>query len=380
MVSQSVLRSPGMPLLVVMTMLGFSGFAALMPVAPLWAAQGGASSGGVGLVNGILMAATVLTQMRVPAALRRFGWGPVLVTGLIFLGLPTAGFLLSDSLVPILVFSALRGIGFGVITVAGNALVAELVDPLRRGEAIGVFGLAVAVPQIIFISAGPWIAERIGYEVIFAIGLLPILGAVPAHFLGKRAERVPPAHKKAPYKSLLQPVILLIAVTLAGGAIITFLAQMVSESWMSMVSLLLLTLFAAVSRWRLGGLADRFGPRRFVWPLVLVTTIGMALIAWAVTDVDATNLTQLLVGVSLVGISYGGLQNLTLFICFERVSRTHYGSASAAWNVGFDMGTGLGSVLIGAIATGTSFSTAMLVGAVISLATFPLAVARKAAD
>lgn len=100
-----------MPLLVAMTALAFSGFAALMPVAPLWAAQGGADSSGVGLVNGVLMLTTVLTQMCVPAALRKFGWEPVLVIGMLFLGVPTAGFFFSDSLNSILIFSALRGIG-----------------------------------------------------------------------------------------------------------------------------------------------------------------------------------------------------------------------------------------------------------------------------
>lgn len=295
---------------------------------------------------------------------------------MLFLGLPTAGFFFSDSLTSILAFSALRGVGFGVITVSGSALVAELVDPLRRGEAIGVYGLAVAGPQIVFISAGPWIAERISFQVMFAIGLLPILGVIPAYFLGKMAERVPKAQGRAPFASLLRPILLLVAITLSGGALITFLAQMVSRPWMAMVALFLLTVFAAIARWRLGGLADQHGPRRFVWPLVLFSVLGMALIAWSVLDLDATKLPQLLIGAALVGVAYGGLQNLTLLISFEGVTRKHYGAASAAWNIGFDMGTGLGSVLIGTIASGASFSTAMLVAAAISLATFPLALAR----
>lgn len=365
-----------MPLLVAMTTLAFSGYAALLPVAPLWAAEGGADSSGVGLVNGVLMLATVVTQMLVPASLRRFGWEPVLVAGMLFLGVPTAGFFLSDGLSSILLFSALRGIGFGIITVTGSALVAELVDPLRRGEAVGVYGLAVAAPQIIFVSAGPWIAERVGFNVIFAIGLLPILGVVPAYLLGRRAARVPKAQERAPYGNLIRPIILLLAVTLAGGAIITFLAQMVSRPWMSMVALLLLTVFAAASRWRVGGLADEHGPQRFIWPLVLITAVGMAMIAWAVRDPEATAVAALLIGAALVGISYGGLQNLTLLIAFEGVSRIHYGSASAGWNIGFDTGTGLGSVLVGAIATGTSFSTAVLVAGGVSLATLPLALQR----
>ncbi|HLS34530.1 MAG TPA: MFS transporter, partial [Brevibacterium sp.] len=94
--SGSVLRSPGMSLLVLMTFLGFSGFAALLPVAPLWAVHGGAGSVGAGLVNGVLMLVTVLTQLAVPASLRRFGWAPVLTAGMLMLGLPAAAFALSD--------------------------------------------------------------------------------------------------------------------------------------------------------------------------------------------------------------------------------------------------------------------------------------------
>src|SRR5690625_2245366 len=91
-----------MPLLVAMTLLGFSGYAALLPVAPLWAVHGGAGSMGAGLVNGVLMLFTVLTQLVVPASLRRFGWAPVLAAGMLLLGLPAAAFALSDDLISVL--------------------------------------------------------------------------------------------------------------------------------------------------------------------------------------------------------------------------------------------------------------------------------------
>ena len=55
-----------MPSLLLATFLGFSGFAVLMPVAPLWAVHGGADEGGAGLVNGVLLLVTVLTQFTVP--------------------------------------------------------------------------------------------------------------------------------------------------------------------------------------------------------------------------------------------------------------------------------------------------------------------------
>ena len=132
----------------------------------------------------------------------------------------------------------------------------------------------------------------------------------------------------------------------------------------------------AFARWRIGTLADWHGPHRFIWPLVLLTAAGMALIAWAVHDPQNSVVPLLLLGATAVGISYGGLQNLTLVLAFQSVERPHYGSASAVWNIGFDAGTGLGSVVIGMIAAGASFSTAMLVGGALSLLTLPLALRR----
>jgi MFS family permease len=376
MPTRSVLREPGMPLLVLMTGLGFSGYAALLPVAPLWAVHGGAGAQGAGAVNGVLMLLTVLTQLVVPRALRLLGWTPVLGAGMLLLGAPTALFALSDSLSLILLVSAVRGMGFGVLTVTGSALVAELVEPARRGQAIGVYGLAIAAPQILFVSGGPWAVEHLGYGVIFAIGLLPVIGAVPAMMLGRRVDHVPDPTEPPPYLSLLRPMALLLAVTLAGGALITFMAPMSDSALLSTLALLCMTAVAAVARWRAGGLADRHGARAFIWPLVLLTVVGMSVVAWAVRDPQATTAWALLLGATIVGVSYGGLQNLTLVVAFESVSRPHYGAASAVWNVGFDAGTGAGAVMIGLIAGGSSYSTAMLVGGAVSLLTVPLALAR----
>jgi len=376
-VNGSVLRAPGMPLLLAMTVLGFAGYAALLPVAPLWVVRGGADAGGAGLVNGVLMLFTVLTQLAVPGALRRFGWAPVLVAGMVLLGLPATAHLLTDALAPTLALSAMRGLGFGVLTVTGSALVAELVPPARRGTAIGAYGLAIAGPQVLLLAGAPWIAESVGFWVVFALAGLPILGVVPAVRLARMLDHVPEEQERPPYLSLLRPMVLLLGVTLAGGALITFMAQMSSSATLTVLALLVMSATAALTRWRVGSLADRYGPQRFIWPLVLNTAAGMAIIAWAVRDPQATSAPALLVGTAVVGVSYGALQNLTLVVTFASVGRAHYGSASAVWNIGFDAGTGLGSVVVGMVAAATSFSAATLAAGALALLTLPLALRRR---
>ncbi|MFD7623929.1 MFS transporter [Streptomyces sp. NPDC059802] len=385
---EAVWNAPGMPALLLLTATGFSGFAVLLPTAPLWAVHGGADAAGAGSVNAVLMLCTVLAQTLVPTSIRRLGWRTTLVCGMVLLGAPALPHLLTADLGVVLALAAVRGLGFGVLTVCGASAVAELVEPARRGKPVGAYGLAIAGPQFILVSTAPWAAENLGFEVVFAIGALPLLGVLPALRLARRLSGHPagaedPPHRdgtaggRAAYLPLLRPMLLLLGVTTAGGALITFAPQMSSDPTATLAGLLLLTGTAAVSRWRFGALADRYGTRPFLWPLVIVTAAGLALTSLAVTSPEATGMVPLLAGTALVGVGYGGLQNLTLVDAFAAVDRRSSGVASAVWNIGFDAGTGVGALLVGYLATAASFSLALMVTAALSLATLPLALARR---
>lgn len=384
--SYPIWRQPGMGPLVVMTLTGFSGYAVLLPVAPLWAVQGGAETGGAGLVNGILLLFTVLTQLFVPPALRRFGWAPVLSAGLVLLGVPAALYIVSNALGPVLALSAVRGIGFGVLTVTGSAAVTALVGPERRGEAIGIYGLAVALPNLVLLPAGPWVADNVGYGWVFVVSALPLLGVPAAVRVASVLHATAPDllqlgssttagadPQSAAYRRLLSPMVLLLSVTFAGGAVITFAPQMVAGEVVVAAGLFVMGGVAALGRWRAGVLADRYGVRPFLWPLIVLTGAGTALVAWSVTDPAATPVPRFLMAMALLGLAYGALQNLTLVAAFAAVSRRHHNLASAVWNVGFDAGTALGAVTVGVVAQQSSFATAFLLVATLALAVLPVA-------
>ena len=139
--TESVLRSPGIPHLLTVGAFCFAGLALLLPVSPAWAVAGGADEFGAGLVTAVLMAATVLAQLCVRTALRTIGWPRTLALGALLLGLPALLQSLSDHLVPILVTTALRGAGFGIVTVCGATAAAALAPRGRQGAAIGLYGL-----------------------------------------------------------------------------------------------------------------------------------------------------------------------------------------------------------------------------------------------
>ena len=359
--------------LALMSMFGFSGYAALLAVAPLWVVRGGSSPAGAGLVNGVLLTATVVTQLAVPRALATWGTGRVLVTGLLLLGLPAPAYLLSDALGWVLALSAVRGAGFGILTVVGSTVVAQLVPASRRGAAIGVYGLSVAVPNLLLLPGSVPVVERWGFSPVFWLGALPLLG-VPAALRLVRA--LPDAGRGRPRRAddgsrlsgpalrgIVPPTVVLFSVTMAGGAVLTFSPQLAGPGTATLV-LLTLGVAAALSRWLVGSLADRFGARPFLAPVLVCAAAAMAVCAWAVARGQDG---PLVAGATVLGLCYGALQNLTLVVAFAAVEPPQLPAASAGWNIGFDAGTALGSVLAGALAAAYSFPVSLTTLAVLCL-------------
>ena len=228
--SGSVWRVPGMPWLLGSAMLWFSGFALLLPVAPLWVIHGGSDDLGAGLVTGVMMACTVLAQLSMRRVLAGLGWRWTLVLGSGLLGLPALGHLVTDELGTVTALAALRGLGFGVVTVCGATAVAAFVEPGRRGRAIGAYGLASAAPQFILVPVAPWLAERAGFGLVFVLAVLPAL-AIPlawpiARSVGGSdlapADRAGRGTAAVFRRAVSGPIAALVVITASGGAILTF--------------------------------------------------------------------------------------------------------------------------------------------------------------
>ncbi len=366
------------------TVLGFSGYALLLPVVPLWAARGGAGAFGAGATTAALMLTTVATQLAVPWLLGRIGHRWVLGSGLFLLGAPAPLYALSADAAPIIAVSALRGVGFGLATVAGSALVAELVPPAQHGRANGWFGTAVGVPQLVLLAAGVVVVDRIGFLPVFlAAGAAPVLGALVVPFIRLTPSGADPASADpagadpagavsgAPValRPVVGPLLAMLTCAMANGALVTFLPLAVPDAAPTVaVALLVVSAAALVGRFVTGLLVDRFGLRgRLLGPASLVAAVGTGLQALAIgTDPAAT--VPLLAGAALVGLGFGAVQNDALTVLFAAYGPARYGSASAAWNIAYDAGTGVGAIGIGALADPFGFRAAFGVAAVLCLA------------
>jgi predicted MFS family arabinose efflux permease len=372
-VRESLWRSPAMRALVGVTVLGFASYCLTLASLPVYAVSGGAAESTAGTVTAIFLTATIVVQLAVPALTARFGVGPVLVAGLVAMGAPSPLYVLGDSVEWISALSAVRGGGFAVLTVLGASLAAQVAPPGRRGESIGLYGLAIAVPNLVAVPAGVALVldDHVGW--LSWLAASPVLGAffVPVLVRSLAPQPGPGATgtRRAAVAAALAPSLVLFVVTLAGGGLVTFLPIERPDGVLATAALLLFGVTGAITRWRAGMLADRWGSRLLMPVGMVVAAVGMVLVAVGLGGGPV----WVLVGAAVFGAGFGATQNLTLLAAFARAGAGGTTTASAMWNISFDAGTALGALALGLLAAGIGLDWTYVAVAALLAAAVPLA-------
>ena len=366
--------------LMVVSLLGFGSYCLTLAALPSWALQGGSSRATAGLVTTVMLVTTVVAQALVPAAITRIGSGPALALGLLLLGAPAPLYALSSSLTPLLVLSAIRGLGFALITVIGATLTGVVAPASRHGEAVGIYGLSIALPNLVGVPAGVALTQAGHFPVVAILAACPVLAVPFALRLGGRpdADVAAPADPgalshRAVLLVTLAPSFVLLLVTAAGGGLVTFLAIQRPTGALATLALLVFGAAAALARWQAGVLVDRVGPRVLLPVAVIAAAAGMGGIGLCLVGGRSYD-ALLVVAAAVFGLGYGAVQNLTLVIAFARAGAAGAPTASALWNGAFDTGTALGAFAVGAIAAaGLGLPWAFAVSAAAVLVVLPVA-------
>jgi len=345
---------------------GASGFASMYVLLSVSPAVAGRQAGSVaaGAATGIFMIATVLTQVMTPWAMRRWSTPRLLAASLVLLGLP-AGLIsvsaeVSTHVPSVLLVAAVRGIGFGLVTIVATSAVATLAEEGKRGAALGWYGLATATTGIVGPALGLALLDATTAQVPGLVAaVLPVIGlllipavarGVPAHKPASAAD-APPIPWRALGKIWLPLASFVPAATVYGG-IYTFLYLSTSNA---PALLLVFGAAFAVARLLSGRLSDRISAYVIIAPSGLLAAGGMAGIALSATlPVQA-------VAALVMGVGIGSIANATLSGVMSRLTGDEYPVGSMAWNMAFDIGIACGGLFIGMLVAGVDYLGAYLV-------------------
>lgn len=126
------------------------------------------------------------------------------------------------------------------------------------------------------------------------------------------------------------------ASTVGYGVAFTFLPLTAPPrpTWVVPAAFLAQQITGTATRWLAGVWHDRSGTHRLLRPAVVLAAVGLSSCA------SPQDPALLLAGMALFGAGFGVVQNATLMAMLDQ---TDTASASVAWNLAYDCGTGVGA-------------------------------------
>ncbi|HET6147621.1 MAG TPA: MFS transporter [Polyangia bacterium] len=149
----------------------------------------------------------------------RVGPRKVIFAGILIWSVATIGSALSTSYAMLMIFRALVGVGEGAYGPSANTLLCADADPAKRGRALGIYNVGMAVGGTSGLALGAILAPHLGWRGVFWLAGGPsVLLALMSAFIAAPARLPRPA--TLPARAYLLSTNYILA--LAGGILATF--------------------------------------------------------------------------------------------------------------------------------------------------------------
>lgn len=375
MMIKDKLLSPSFCYILAANFLLFFAFYLLLPVLPFYLKE--QFLAGKSMIGFILSCYTVACLCIRPFSgymLDTFSRKPLYLLSYFIFTVIFGGYMLAGALALFITLRIIHGFAFGMVSVAGNTIVIDILPSSRRGEGLGYYGLANNIAMSFGPMTGLFMHGACSYEVIFTCSLVSgCLGLIMASLV------------KTPYKQPVkrEPISLdrfflvkglpagvsLLLLSIPYGMTTTYVAMYAEEIGIRTSSGLFFTCMAvglAVSRIFSGRQVDK-------GRITQVISLGMYLACISFFALSACErlmewnagvTSVLFLGIALLqGVAFG-----TMFPAFNTLfvslgTNSQRGTATSTYLTSWDVGIGIGLMTGGVVAEAFGgFNHAYLIG------------------
>ena len=271
------------------------------------------------------------------------------------------GYMIATTITLFLALRVVHGFAFGMVTVAGNTIVIDIMPSSRRGEGLGYYGLANNLAMSFGPMIGLFMHQGLSYQVIFSSSLIVgVIGFLMAYWVKtpRKApvKREPISLDRFFLKKGIWAGISLLLLSIPYGMTTTYVAMYATEIGIEVNSGLYFTFMAiglGVSRMFSGRQVDK-------GRITSVIFWGMCLAAITFFLLSGLHLlmlwnhvfsSYLYICISLLqGLSFG-----TMFPAFNTLfvnlaPNNQRGTATSTYLTSWDVGIGIGLMIGGSIA------------------------------
>lgn len=330
---------------------------------------------------GDLAVAVVVTGSSIAALLARpfagyvaeaRGRRRVMLFGAALMAVGGAGYLVAGSVPALVATRLVLGLGEACMFTAGSVWVILIAPPERRGQLIGWYG----VSQWFGLTVGPLVGSQLlamaGYPAVWAFAIAaPAAGvAICAWLVDRPSPQVPGGPRLMPGPAVFPGLALALAST--GYATLAAFVVLLLASEGAGSGAIPFAVFAAAyvgTRFALGHLPDRLGPRRVALVAALGEAAGLLLIA------AGGSLWTAVAGALVMGVGFSLVYPSLALLVINAAREGERGAAIGAYTSFWDLGLALSGPAIGTVAAAAGYSAAFQTAAACAVAAGLLAAA-----
>ena len=353
------------------TLIFFAGFYTLLVPLPRYLAQVGLPDWQIGLILGAFGVASLFWRTIAGVGVDRWGGRRVMMVGAGGLVVGAVCVVLTGQPAVLFGLRLLQAAGYVAFTTAGTALIIQLTPEEERGRRLAIFGAAANVAFTLAPAAATALLTVLPLESGFWVtGALALSGGALAALIA-----APPRERRAVRdwrqgwrfpRRLWLPMVTA-SLFGAGFAAFFLFAPILSERRAVAPGLLYTVYGLSIILTRIVGSRwlDRVGTSQTLLLSAILLGSGLALSAFAATPFW-------LALAAFVIATGAGLFHPVLIAHHARLLPDEPGQATAGFYLGFDLGIGLGSWLLGAVLDLAGLTWLFLTAALLVLATVPL--------
>ena len=346
----------------------------LLPAAPYHVLALGGTTFAGGLFLGFLTYASALSAPFTGQIADRLGHRRVLIVVSVVLAAFTATYAVLDNYKVLLGLVFVHGLFWSALLSASGAYITSIIPESRRAEGIGYWGLSSVIALAAAPPLGFWVYSYGWVALCFEISALNLLMAIIAWRLpdDRPATDTPRPSMGARALGRVEWPVMVLSVTMAlvafgYGGLTTFSALFADDLGVSPRSVFLTSMAVTmlVGRLTIGRRLDSMGHRSVLFPCLLITATGMALVAAA-----QGRMTLIVAGLAF-GAGFGLLYPAYTAYVMSHIPAWRRGAAFGAMLAAFDVGVGSGSTVLGWLIHQFGFRPAFGIAAALAFLAVP---------
>ncbi|WP_346939776.1 MFS transporter [uncultured Clostridium sp.] len=348
-------------MLTITALLLFSGFYLLMPTLPIFIKQLGGSESQVGFIIGVFTISSVIVRPIVGGLMDKYGRRVFIISGLIFFAITMYFYDLVTVIIFLVILRILHGISWAIATTSIGTAVTDVIPKSRRGEGMGWYGLSMTLGMALGPILGLWVAESFSFHYLF---LLCTALALIAFILAFCTEipAIQHTHKNTISffeKDLLPIAIVTFFLSITFGGITTFLPLFAAKIQVNVGTFFLVyALTLTVIRPITGKISDKYGEDVIIIPALFILIVALLVLTFT------KGIVGLVITAILYGIGFGSAQPALQVATIRLAKPEKIGVANATFFTAFDLGIGLGSIILGFVSQLMGYQTLFIVCAV----------------